>query len=120
MRNKVLSFAAAAEAGTGLFLLACPSIVVRVLFGGDLNGAGSNISRIAGIALLGLGVSCWPGSAVFQPLYGMLTYSTMAMLYLIVLGVRADEVGILLWPAVAVHAILSILLIRIRLKEEKS
>ena len=120
MKNKVLALSAAAEAGTGLLLLAWPSIVVRLLFGAELSGAGSIMSRIAGIALIGLGVSCWPGSAVFQPLNGMLTYSTLAMVYLIVVGVRGEEVGLLLWPAVAAHAILVILLFRIRLKEEKS
>lgn len=120
MKNKVLALSAAAEAGTGLLLLAWPSIVVRLLFGAELTGAGSIMSRIAGIVLIGLGVSCWPGSAVFQPLNGMLTYSTMAMLYLIVVGVRGEGVGLLLWPAVVAHAILVILLFRIRLKNEKA
>jgi hypothetical protein len=120
MRNKVLSLSAAAEGATGLLLLAYPAIVTRLLFSAEISGAGTIMCRIAGIALIGLGVSCWPGSAVFQPLNGMLTYSTLAMVYLIVVGVRGEEVGLLLWPAVAAHAILVILLFRIRLKEEKS
>lgn len=120
MKNKVLALAAAAEAGTGLLLLAWPPIVVRLLFGAEISGAGFIMSRIAGIALIGLGVSCWPGSVVFQSLNGMLTYSTMAMLYLIIVGVRGEGVGLLLWPAVAAHATLVVLLFRIRLKEQKS
>jgi hypothetical protein len=40
----------------------------------------------------------------------MLTYSIMAMVYLIVIGVRGEGIGLLLWPAVAVHAILIVLL----------
>jgi len=120
MKKNVLALSAVAEAGTGLLLLAWPPIVVRLLFGGEISGAGFIMSRIAGIALIGLGVACWPGSAFFQPLNGMLTYSTMAMLYLLVVGVRGEGVGPLLWPAVAAHAILVILLFRIRLKEGKS
>jgi len=90
-----------------MLLLAWPPIVLRLLFGGEISGAGFLMSRIAGIALIGLGVACRPSSAVFQSLNGMLTYSTMAMLYLIVVGVRGEGVGPLLWLAVAAHAILS-------------
>jgi len=41
----------------------------------------------------------------------MLTYSTLAALYLAYVG-SSGVVGILLWPAVAVHGVLSFLLIR--------
>ena len=119
MKNKVLALAAVAEAGTGLLLLAWPPIVVRLLFGAEISGAGVIMSRIAGIALIGLGVSCWPGNSAFQSLNGMLTYSTLAMLYLMYIGVRGEVVGLLLWPAVVVHAILVVLLFRVRLKERK-
>ena len=68
MKNKVLALAATAEAGTGVLLLAWPPIVVRLLFGAEISGVGVIMSRIAGIALIGLGVSCWPGNSAFQPL----------------------------------------------------
>jgi hypothetical protein len=119
MKTKVLALSAAAEAGTGLLLLAWPPIVVRVLFGAEIGGAGVLMSRIAGIALIGLGVSCWPGSSAFQPLNGMLTYSTLAMLYLTI-GDRGEMVGLLLWPAVVLHAILVVLLVRARFKDRKT
>ena len=114
MNNKVLTLAAAAEAGTGLLLLAWPPLVVRLLFSAEISGAGVIMSRIAGIALIGLGVSCWPGDSALQPLNGMLTYSTLAMLYLTYIGIRGGMVGLLLWPAVVLHAILVVLLFRAR------
>jgi hypothetical protein len=120
MKNKVLALAAAAEAATGVILLAYPPIVVRLLFGAEIGGAGVIVSRIAGVALIGLGVACWPGNSAVQQLYGMLTYSTLAMMYLIRIGVRGEAVGLLLWPAVVVHAIISILLVRVRWKERKT
>jgi hypothetical protein len=40
----------------------------------------------------------------------MLTYSLLAALYLGYLGIVGEWVGILLWPAVGVHAVLSALL----------
>jgi hypothetical protein len=120
MKNKVLALAAAAEAGTGLLLLAWPSLMVRLLFGADISGIGVVMSRIAGIALIGLGVACWPSNSASQPLNGMLTYSTLAMLYLTYISVRGEFAGVLLWPAVVAHAILSAFLVRARFKSEKT
>ena len=119
MKKYVLALAALAEAGTGVILVAYPPIVVRLLFGAEIIGAGLIMSRIAGIALIGLGVACWPGNSAIQQLYGMLTYSTLAMLYLIRIGIRGEAVGVLLWPAVAAHVILVALLVRARFKSEK-
>jgi hypothetical protein len=42
------------------------------------------------------------------------------MLYLIYIGVHGEPAGLLLWPAVLVHAILVVLLFRARSKEEKT
>ena len=50
----------------------------------------------------------------------MVTYSALAMLYLIYIGVRGEGVGLLLWPGVVVHAILVVVLLRARIKEEKT
>ena len=108
--KKLLALAALGEAGTGLILMVYPPIVVRLLFGAEIAGAGILMSRIAGIALIGLGVASWPGNFAFQPLHGMLTYSTLAMLYLIFVGVSGEGGGLLLWPGVVVHATLSVLL----------
>jgi len=107
----VLALAAVSEAAAGLVLLVYPPIVLTLLIGAQITGAGIVISRITGISLIALGIACWPGSVAHRGLYGMLTYSTLAMLYLAYLGIIGG-VGILLWPAVAVHGGLSILLVR--------
>jgi hypothetical protein len=62
MKKNVLLLAALAEAGTGVILLAYPPIVVRLLFNAEIAGAGAIMSRLAGIALIGLGTACWPGN----------------------------------------------------------
>jgi hypothetical protein len=110
----VLILAAGAEAATGILLLALPSLVIRLLFDAEITGAGEVVGRFTGIALIGLGVACWPGDATRQPLRGMLIYGTLAALYLATIGVRGETVGPLLWPAVVAHAILVILLLRTR------
>ena len=50
----------------------------------------------------------------------MVTYSGLAMLFLIYIGVRGDGVGMLLWPGVIVHAILIALLGGAWLKQRKN
>ena len=108
----LLAVAAACEAVLGLALLLFPPIVVRLLFGAQIIGAGEVMSRLAGIALIGLGVACWPSSSASQPLHGMVTYGTLAAMYLVYVGVRGQGGGVLLWPAVVVHVILIVLLLR--------
>ena len=51
----LLALAAVGEAATGLVLLAYPPIVVRLLFGAEIAGAGIVMSRVAGISLIALG-----------------------------------------------------------------
>ena len=119
MKNKVLALAAAAEAGTGLLLLLWPAIVVRVLFGAEIVGVGVIMSRLAGIALIGLGVACWPGHDTRWPFYGMLTYTVLVMVYLLVVG-KAGHAGVLLWRAVVAHAILAVLLLLARFRKGRT
>jgi hypothetical protein len=107
MKN-VLTFAAIAEAATGLALLIVPSLVGQLLLGEQLAGVAIPVARVSGIALIALGIACWPG----PPLFGMLTYSAFATLYLAYLGFAGGLAGVLLWPAVAVQLILTALLTR--------
>ena len=108
--NRLLSFAAVAEALTGVALMAVPSIVGRLLLGADLSGVTVPVARVAGMALVGLGVACYPGEAASRGLSGMLAYSLLATLYLVYLGLGGEWVGSLLWLAAATHAALTVLL----------
>jgi hypothetical protein len=104
--KSALAFAAISEAVTGLALLIAPSLVGQLLFGTQLAGVAITVARVSGIALIALGIACWPG----PPLLGMLTYSAVVTLYLAYLGFAGGLIGILLWPAVILHAILTALL----------
>jgi hypothetical protein len=110
--KKLLTLAAIGEAATGLALLVVPSLVGRLLFGAEFSGASVVIGRVTGIALIALGIACWPGTDTRQASYSMVTYSVLAMLYLTYIGVRGEWVGLLLWPAVMLHAVLTPLLAR--------
>jgi hypothetical protein len=104
--KRMLPLSAVAEATTGSALLVLPAFVGRLLLGADLVGVSIPVARVAGIALIALGIACLPGLA----LPGMLTYSALATAYLAYVGIRGEWVGPLLWPAVVVHAVLTVLL----------
>ncbi len=74
----VLVIAAVAEIATGLVLLLAPTLVGQLLLGADLAGLAATVARVAGIALIGLGVACWPG----PPILGMLFYGAAVTLIL--------------------------------------
>ena len=98
-----LVFAAVAEVATGLGLLIVPSLVGWLLLGESLGGIAVPVARVAGIALIGLGIACWP----CPPRAGMLVYGAAVSLYLAYVGFAGGSAGILLWPAVILHATLS-------------
>jgi hypothetical protein len=114
--KRVLALAAVSEAATGLALLVVPSLVGWLLLGEELTGIAIPVARVAGIALIALGIGCWPGT----PRVGMLTYSAAVTLYLAYLGFAGGLTGILLWPAVALHALLTFLLARAWLKDRQT
>lgn len=105
-----------AEVATGLALLLVPAFVGRLLLGAELTGISISVARVTGIALIALGISCLPGLA----LLGMLAYGALATVYLAYLGIRGEWAGPLLWPAVAVHAILTVLLTAAWLKTRQN
>ena len=111
MTNVLLTLTAVVEAVTGVVLLLTPSLVVKLLFGAAIAGVEVAVGRFAGITLIALGVACWPAGTA-PALSGMLTYNTATTLYLGYLGVGGEWAGIILWPAVAAHAILTVLLTR--------
>jgi hypothetical protein len=65
--------------------------------------------------LLALGLACWPGpqhvASGWAAFRGMLTYNVLVALYLTHLGAVGHLAGLLLWPAVALHAAVALSLI---------
>jgi len=106
--SRSLVLAAVGEIATGVALLLVPSLAGQLLLGVELAGVAIPIARVTGIALIGLGIACWPG----PPLAGMLAYGGAVAVYLAYLGIAGGFAGVLLWPAVVAHAILVILLLR--------
>ena len=108
----MLLFSLVAEGATALVVILAPGLVAHLLFGSDVAGAGVTYGRLLGMALLALVVACWPRTAAVPPaaLDAVLAYNLLAALYLAWLGVAERPTGILLWPAVAEHALVTLLL----------
>jgi len=113
--GRILAFAAVVEVGTGLVLVIDPAVVVTFLLGVDVSGAATTLGRCFGIALLALGLACWPsrqGAVSGSPtVRGMLTYTVLIALYLAYLGAVGHFRGVLLWPGVGLHAVVALLLV---------
>ena len=102
----MIKFAALLEIVTGLALVLAPETVVRLLLAGERAGTGRPLSSLAGVGLLSLGVACWPAGPAARR--GMLTYNVLVTLCLLRLGLQGEWAGPLLWPAVGLHAFLSL------------
>ena len=101
---------------TGLAFLAAPTLVVGLLLGGGLGPTGVAVARVLGIGLLSLGVAGWesPGQDIrLAPRAGLCLYNVGAALVLGMLGTYGGMSGILLWPAVLLHALIGAMMLRV-------
>src|SRR6266516_5166577 len=113
MMKRFLTLTAIIEAATGLALIAVPSVVVRLLLGSPLDtSAAVMLGRVAGAALLALGVACWlarddtQSRAAKGLVVAMLMYNLVATAVLAFAGIGLGLHGVLLWPAVVLHAVM--------------
>jgi hypothetical protein len=117
---KWIVLAAAVEAGaTGLVLFVRPSLFAWLVFGAEFTDAGAALGRLTAIALLVLVLATWPTPAKTSDNASavriLLIYNFLVAIYLIYVGMGGQLTGILLWPAVALHAIFALLLGRAEL-----
>ena len=58
--KRLLGLAAVLEVATGLALIIDPPLLSHLLLGEGVSGAGIALGHVAGFALVGLGLACWP------------------------------------------------------------
>ena len=110
------------EVLTGVGLIVAPSLLARLLFGSDLNAAGEATGRIAGLVMLCLAAAAGraPPAPQAHALIPLTALSWLAAAFLIVTGLIGANVGMLLWPAAALHLILAVLLTRVWMESRRS
>jgi hypothetical protein len=117
MRSHAGLFVATAllEAGAGLALLGAPALVAWLLLGVRTPSPEAVLlGRIAGAALLAIGMMCWlarsdrgsPAGAAL--LRGLVVYNAGACAVLVLAGVASSTVGVALWPFVGFHAVMTL------------
>lgn len=105
-----LTVTAVIEAGIGVALIGRPSTIVDLLLGARLDlPAAVALGRVAGAALLALGVACRIArdesclSAAPALVIAMLIYNLATVTILACAGIGSGLVGLALWPAVVLH-----------------
>jgi len=103
------------ELGAGLALLCFPSATVALLVGAPLEGAPAlTAARVGGAGLLALGVACWlargetHSRAARGLIAAMLLYNIAAVGVLTFAGLGFGLLGVALWPAVVLHAVMTV------------
>src|SRR6187200_2899452 len=99
----ITTAAAVEAAATGLILLLSPVLFGRLILGDVLSDPGQALGRLTGIALLSFALTSWPPPSARSVTQAMFTYNLLATIYLCYLGIEGKSVGVLLWPAVALH-----------------
>ena len=110
----LLVVTAVIEGATGLALALSPALPDSLLLGPPLNTPGGIVARIAGAALLSLGVACWlarndeNSRAARGLIAAMVLYNAATVAVLAYAGMGLGLSGIGLWPAVVLHAALGV------------
>jgi len=113
--NRLLKLTAIIEAAAGLALMVVPSVVVRLLLGSELDAPTAvMLGRVAGAALLALGVACWLARGDTQSraarglVAAMFLYNVATVAVLAFVGIGFGLQGAALWPAVVLHAVMAV------------
>jgi len=114
MKN-LYTLTAVIEVGTGLALMALPSLLAKLLLGSLLDTpAALTVGRVAGAALLALGVACWlsrldgQSRAATGLVAAMLLYDLAVVAILASIGIGSGPVGVALWPVVVLHGAMAV------------
>lgn len=86
---------------------------VQFIFGATLEGIGIQLLRFAGIALIGLGISCLPsklGGTNRSAVRGLIIFNMGATIFFAWVALTTTLRGVVLWPVVILHAVIAIAL----------
>jgi hypothetical protein len=109
MQRALLTIAAVLEVLAGAALIVVPALTISLLLGSEPHSDGSMIGRIAGAALLALGIACWwaradaGGAARNGTLNAITLYNAGAGLLLVVFAATGKAGGLVTGLAGILH-----------------
>lgn len=113
--KKLLITTAILESATGLGLLASPALLATLLLGGGLDTpAALTVARVAGVALLAIGLACWlarsdgASRAARGLVTGLLLYNLGAGALFAQAGLALQPAGVGVWGVVVIHTFLAV------------
>ena len=111
----LLTLMAVLEATVGLALLASPALPVSILLGAPLDTpAGLTVARVAGAALVTLGIACWRvrqdgrSRSATGVVTSMMFYNVLVAAVLVYAQLGLGVKGIGVRPAVFLHVVLAV------------
>ncbi len=105
--------AAWVEIIVGASFVLVPNAQSQLVFAATLEGAGVHFARLAGIGLIGLGITSMPSNLAGTRHYavpGLLLFNIAATIFFASVGLATTFRGVVLWPVVILHAVISIAL----------
>jgi hypothetical protein len=109
MQRPLLTIAAVLEVLAGAALILVPALTLSLLLGAEPHSDGLMIGRIAGTALLSLGIACWwaradaGGAARNGTLNAITLYNAGAGLFLVVFAATGKAGGVVTGSAGILH-----------------
>jgi Na+-driven multidrug efflux pump len=124
--KKLLIATALIELTTGLLLIPFPSVMATLLFGTPINSpVALTITRVAGVALISMGIACWlgrnetQGKAVNGLVTAMTVYNFGVIIVLLDAGLILRLSGAGLWPVIVAHLAMAVWCILILLNTHR-
>ena len=113
MQRMLLAIAAVMETLAGLGLMLTPDATMQLLFGGRPDGVGMMMGRVAGVALLAIGVACWGaradsgGAARVGTVWAITLYNAGAGGLLVLFAISGQAAGLGVWSTAVFHLALA-------------
>ena len=109
-QRSVVITAAWLEIVVGAIFLTVLDVPCMLLFAAKPDGIGMPLGRFAGVALVALGIACLPSTAVGsrrRAVLGLFVFNVGVAILLAWVAVATTLRGVLLWPAVILHAVIA-------------
>ncbi len=109
MQGRLLTISGVLECLTGLAFLLSPGGTIAFLLGAEPGSVGLMIGRVAGVALLSLGIACWGaradagGAARMGTLRAITLYNAGAGLLLVLFAATGKAGGPVVWAVGVLH-----------------
>ena len=108
-----VQFAAWVEIIVGVSFILAVNVQSQFIFGTTLAGPGFQLLRFAGIALIGLGIACLPSKLAgtnLSAVRALIIFNIGATIFFAWVALTTTFRGVLLWPVVILHAVITLTL----------